>query len=691
MAQFLDTNGLKTLINEIKTFVNNKFSKCATTLGVEAGQPITDDGVYNYLENNSNIASALKKLDGELKNVEKKINNSGGSVDLTDVNDRISKLEGVNDNAHELYNELMIFNNLLETQDFSNNWVCYDGGYNEIENGIESKSFNVPATTYNGLPVYGLSNKAYEDEALYIYSKQSLNITKLGKYVFSFYCDYYDTNTDDFNLTIGLWDESNNEYAKTITEDGVKIESTGSSYNGNLNLIKLNFEITEDDLSYFINDETNNPYDVCVKIEFNRNVGGGRLNFTPFMLHCVNQNQDLNEVLEPITSSIDALTYKVNTNITDITALKNNVSTNSVAINEHTSIIETLGNEENLENWKMYDYNGESYDFIDTGNEYNGLKVYKENIKNENHITHIESSQAFNVYKPGKYILYFYSQFNPQLDNVELKAKACIYSEGNVYCEGESVIIPINRNGYDLIKLQFEITQDDLGDLVDYINHIRIIIDNGSDENSTGIPLGAHGLMITPFILYGKNQDQDLNEVLEPITSNIDTLTYKVNTNTTDITALKTNVSTNSLAINEQKGMIDNIKESCCKLIHLNMDFSARGENFDQNAYVLPDDDLSNIIKSNYPIIAHISGSYDPAKAQGVNLTGGDEVLYKFETVTYINKLDDSAVAHVQGCLTDMAGGFPGIYSYYININLKEIGETPAGYWNVTNGGVKMF
>ena len=560
MAQFLDTNGLKTLINEIKTFVNNKFSKCVTslggktgditfadkvvgkynvmfeiadkvmkgsvdtglksytvggktinnqsditfaevvtkegevyfttdengyilgnvsgldnkvdredfavTLGVEAGQPITSaDGVYNYLNNNSSVALALETLDGELKNVENKVNNSGGgSVDLTDVNDKISKLEGgveslntksdVNDNAHELYNELMIFNNLLETQDFSNNWVCYDEGYNEIENGIESKSFNVPATTYNGLPVYGLSNKAYEDEALYIYSKQSLNITKPGKYVFSFYCDYYDTNTDDFNLTIGLWDESNNEYAKTITEDGVKIESTGSSYNGNLNLIKLNFEITEDDLSYFINDETNNPYDVCVKIEFNRNVGGGRLNFTPFMLHCVNQNQDLNEVLEPITSSIDTLTSKV---------------------------------------------------------------------------------------------------------------------------------------------------------------------------------------------------------------------------------------STNSVAINEQKEMIDNIKGSCCKLIHLNMDFSTGSGN-------LTVDDLNNINNTEYPnIIAHISGSYDPAKAQGVNLTGGDEVLYKFETVTYINKLDDSAVAHVQGCLTDMAGGFPGIYSYYININLKEIGETPAGYWNVTNGGVKMF
>lgn len=513
MAQFLDTNGLKTLINEIKTFVNNKFSKCltgwsietnlrnekiinfaetatkegevyfyldkdnngyvqgnvygwdnkvnkegfTTTLGVKAGDfpGLTQN---NYVSQDANITNAIDELDMALKKVDNKINNSGGSVDLTDVNDKISKLEGgvkslntksdVNDNAHELYNELMIFNNLLETQDFSNNW-------------------------------------------------------------------------------------------------------------------------------------------------------------------------------------------------------------------------------------KMYDYNGESYDFIDTGDEYNGLKIYKENIENENYITHIESSQVFNVYKPGKYILYFYSQFNPQLDNVELKAKACIYSEGSVYdegsvcCEGKSVIIPINRNGYDLIKLQFEITQDDLDNIVDYINHIRIIIDNGSDENSTGIPLGVHNLMITPFVLYGKNQNQDLNEVLEPITSSIDTLTAKV--------------STNSVAINEQKEMIDNIKGSCCKLIHLNMDFSTGSGN-------LTVDDLNNINNTEYPnIIAHISGSYDPAKAQGVNLTGGDEVLYKFETVTYINKLDDSAVAHVQGCLTDMAGGFPGIYSYYININLKEIGETPAGYWNVTNGGVKMF
>lgn len=527
MAQFLDTNGLKTLINEIKTFVNNKFSKCltgwsieanprnekiinfaetatkegevyfyldkdnngyvqgnvygwdnkvnkegfTTTLGVEAGA-LPELTHNNYVPRDVNITNAIDELDIALKNVENKINNSGGSVDLTDVNDKISKLENgvgslnaksdVNDNAHELYNELMIFNNLLETQDFSNNWVCYDE-----ETGIESKSFNESVTTYNELPVYGLSNAALE-KARYIYSKQLLNITKLGKYVFSFYYDHYDTNTEvDFNLTIGLWNESNNEYAKTITE-GIEIESTGSYYNGNLNLIKLNFEITEDDLSYFINDETNNPYDVCVKIEFNRNIGEGRLNFTPFMLHCVNQNQNLNEVLEPITSSID-------------------------------------------------------------------------------------------------------------------------------------------------------------------------------------------------------------------------TLVTAVNTNTTDITALKTNVSTNSLAINGQKGMIDNVKGSCCKLIHLNMDFSAGSGN-------LTVDDLNNINNTEYPnIIAHISGSYDPAKTQGVNLTGGDEVPYKFETVAYINKLDDSAVAHVQGCLTDMAGGFPGIYSYYININLAEMGENPAGYWNVTNGGVKIF
>ena len=61
-----------------ETALNAELAKFDTTLGVNAGEYITSaDGVYNYLNNNSSVASALETLDSELKNVENTAKSSG--------------------------------------------------------------------------------------------------------------------------------------------------------------------------------------------------------------------------------------------------------------------------------------------------------------------------------------------------------------------------------------------------------------------------------------------------------------------------------------------------------------------------------------------------------------------------------------------------------------------------------------